>query len=108
MGTPSFGADGRITYNFLEITDMATAIGTYEGAMDGALVDLYNQIHGMFDDHDWSGGASQACGHAFDECHRGAGKIKETLGRVASALSLSGQTIQDLDDSIARSMTVNF
>ena len=33
----NYGGDGTIRYNFGEISDVATAIGTYEGEMDGTL-----------------------------------------------------------------------
>ena len=33
-----------ITYNSGQISDVATAIGTYQGQMDGSLQELYTQF----------------------------------------------------------------
>ncbi len=92
MSMPGFGADGRITYNFDEIFDVATAIRTYEDVMDDALLRLFNDFQNMFDDHDWSGQAGQACRDAHKNCDIGAKKIKDALGQVGSTLHLAART----------------
>ena len=103
MAAPSYGADGTITYNFVEITDVATAIGSFEGAMDGALEDLFNQLHGLFAAN-WTGAAGQACRDAHDKWRSGADEIKLALGQVADKLGLSAERIQQLDKQIAAGM----
>jgi WXG100 family type VII secretion target len=99
----SYGADGTITYNFGEITDVATAIGTYEGAMDGALQDLYSQFKGLFA-ADWHGAAGQACDEAQQKWSQGAAEIKAALGRVGVQLHASVERINAIDRQIAAGM----
>jgi WXG100 family type VII secretion target len=103
MSGPSYGADGTIRYNFGEISDVATAIGTFEGAMDGALQDLYTQFTQLFA-ADWQGDAGQACDEARAKWNQGATEIKEALGRVGLKLGASAERMQAVDKQIAAGM----
>jgi WXG100 family type VII secretion target len=100
---PSYGADGTITYNFAEITDVASAIGTFEGAMDGSLQDLYQQFKALFA-ADWQGEAGRACDEAQQKWNQGATEIKEALGRVGLKLGASAERMQAVDKQIAAGM----
>jgi WXG100 family type VII secretion target len=103
MSGPSYGADGAITYNFAAISDVASAIGTYEGAMDGALQELYSQFNQLFA-QDWQGAAGQACDDARRKWNEGAAEIKAALGQVGLKLGASAERMQELDRSIAAGM----
>lgn len=99
----SYGADGTITYNFGAIQDVAQAIGTFEGAMDGSLQDLYQQFQQLFA-NDWHGQAGAACNEAQHKWNQGCTEIKEALGRVGVALNASAETIHSVDVSVAAGM----
>jgi WXG100 family type VII secretion target len=103
MSGASYGADGTITYHFGEISDVATAIGTFEGAMDGALQDLYSQFTSLFA-ADWQGEAGRACDDARQKWNQGATEIKEALGRVGQKLGASAERMQAVDKAIAAGM----
>ena len=103
MSGASYGADGTITYNFGQITDVAMAIGTFEGAMDGALQDLYTQFTQLFA-ADWQGEAGQACDEARQKWNQGAGEIKAALGQVGVKLGASADRMQMIDKQIAAGM----
>lgn len=103
MPGPSYGADGTITYNFGAITDVATAIGTFQGAMDGALQDLYTQFTQLFS-QDWYGEAGQACDEARQKWDQGAAQIKMALGQVGVKLGASAERMQAIDKQIAAGM----
>jgi WXG100 family type VII secretion target len=103
MSGPSYGSDGTITYNFAQISDVATAIGTFEGAMDGALQDLYTQFTQLFA-ADWQGDAGQACDEARQKWNNGANEIKAALGQVGVKLGASAERMQQVDKQIAASM----
>jgi len=94
---------GHISYNFGAISDVAGQIGTFEGTMDGALQDLYNDFKKLFG-NDWAGEAQQACDEAQSKWNQGAAEIKQALGQVGQALGASGERMQALDKSIAASM----
>jgi len=94
---------GHISYNFGAIDDVATAIGTFEGTMDGALEDLYNDFKRLFA-NDWAGAAQQACDDAQTQWNSGAAEIKAALGSVGKAAGASGERMQQLDHTIANSM----
>jgi WXG100 family type VII secretion target len=104
MSQPHYGADGRITYNFGAIQDVATAIGTFEGAMDGALQDLYDSFNSLFSADEWSGAAGQACDNARKEWNKGALEIKQALKQVGLKLGASAERIQQIDHQIAANM----
>lgn len=103
MSGASYGADGTITYNFGQITDVATAIGTFEGAMDGALQDLYTQFTQLFA-ADWQGEAGQACDEARQKWNQGASEIKAALGQVGVKLGASAERMQQIDRQLAADM----
>jgi WXG100 family type VII secretion target len=103
MGGPSYGADGTIRYNFAEISDVATAIGTYEGEMDGALNDLYRQFKQLFA-QDWQGAAGEACDQAQQKWSQGALEIKTALSQVGKKLGASAEQMQATDRQIAAGM----
>ncbi|MEV0732575.1 MULTISPECIES: WXG100 family type VII secretion target [Polymorphospora] len=103
MSGPSYGADGTITYNFGQITDVATAIGTYQGAMDGSLQDLYTQFTQLFA-ADWQGPAGEACDEARRQWNQGASEVKEALSRVGVKLGASADRMQAIDRQIAAGM----
>lgn len=92
-----------ITYNFGAITDVATAIGTYQGQMDNALQDLYTQFTQLFA-QDWSGSAGQACDEARAKWNQGAVEIKEALTRLGVKLGASAERMQQVDQQIAAGM----
>jgi WXG100 family type VII secretion target len=103
MSGPSYGADGTITYNFGQITDVAAAIGTFEGAMDGSLQELYTQFTQLFA-QDWQGAAGQACDEARTKWNQGADQIKAALGQVGLKLGASAERMQQIDAQIAAGM----
>jgi WXG100 family type VII secretion target len=103
MTGPSYSSDGTITYNFGAISDAATAIGTYEGAMDGALQELYTQFTQLFA-ADWQGEAGQACDEARQKWNQGAAEIKAALGQVGIKLGASAERMQQVDKQIAAGM----
>jgi WXG100 family type VII secretion target len=107
MSLPTFGSDGRITYDFGSIADMATAIRTYVDGMNDGLLRLFNEFQGMFDSRDWAGAAGTACKDAHKTCHDAAGRIKDDLDQVSRALHLAGQNFHDLDTAIANSIGVS-
>ncbi|SIR64906.1 WXG100 family type VII secretion target [Micromonospora avicenniae] len=92
-----------ITYNFGQISDVATAIGTYQGHMDGALQDLYTQFTQLFA-ADWQGAAGQACDEARQKWNQGANEIKDALMRVGVKLGASADRMQQVDRAIAAGM----
>jgi len=95
--------DGTIRYNFAEITDVATAIGTYEGEMDGALGELYRAFKALFA-QDWQGAAGEACDNAQRQWNTGALEIKTALGQVGQKLGASAEQMQATDRRIAAGM----
>jgi len=95
-----YGGDGTIRYNFGEISDVATAIGTYEGEMDGALNDLYGQFRQLFA-NDWQGAAGEACDQAQQKWNQGALEIKMALKQVGLKLGASAEQMQAVDKQIA-------
>jgi WXG100 family type VII secretion target len=103
MGGPSYGADGTIRYNFAEISDVASAIGTYEGELDGALSELYRQFKQLFA-QDWQGSAGEACDQAQQQWNQGATEIKTALGQVGQKLGASAEQMQATDKRIAAQM----
>jgi ESAT-6 family protein len=100
MTGPSYGADGTITYNFGQISDVALAIGTFSGAMDGSLQELYTQFTQLFA-ADWQGEAGQACDEARQKWNQGAAEIKAALSQVGVKLGASAERMQQLDKQIA-------
>ncbi|SBW17524.1 WXG100 family type VII secretion target [Protofrankia symbiont of Coriaria ruscifolia] len=103
MSGPSYGADGSITYNFGAIGDVAAAIGTFEGTMDGSLQELYTDFTRLFA-QDWTGAAGTACDEARTKWNQGAAEIKTALGRVGVKLGASAERMQQLDNQIAANM----
>jgi len=98
-----YGGDGTIRYNFGEISDVATAIGTYEGEMDGALNELYSQFRQLFA-NDWQGSAGEACDQAQQKWNQGALEIKAALQQVGMKLGASAEQMQAVDKQIAAGM----
>jgi WXG100 family type VII secretion target len=92
-----------ITYNFGQITDVATAIGTYQGRMDAELQDLYTQFTQLFA-QDWSGAAGQACDEARQQWNQGATEIKQALASVGVKLGASAERMQQVDQQLAAGM----
>jgi WXG100 family type VII secretion target len=92
-----------ITYNFGQITDVATAIGTFEGRMDQELNDLYTAFTQLFA-ADWQGQAGQACDEARQKWNQGATEIKMALGAVGLKLGASAERMQQVDQQIAAGM----
>ncbi|SCE91904.1 WXG100 family type VII secretion target [Micromonospora matsumotoense] len=92
-----------ITYHFGQISDVATAIGTYQGQMDGSLQELYTQFTQLFAE-DWQGSAGQACDEARQKWNQGATEIKEALTRVGVKLGASAERMQQVDQQIAAGM----
>ena len=92
-----------ITYNFGQITDVATAIGTFEGQMDQQLNDLYTAFTQLFAS-DWTGSAGQACDEARQKWAQGATEIKTALGAVGVKLGASAERMQQIDQQIASGM----
>lgn len=103
MSGASYGADGTITYNFADIADVATAIGTYTGAMEGALDELYQQFRTLFA-ADWTGKAGEACEAAREQWSKGAADIKEALFHVGQRLGAAGSNMEAVENAIAASM----
>jgi WXG100 family type VII secretion target len=99
-GPGYYGADGTIRYDFGEITDVATAIGTFEGQMDGSLNELYQEFRKLFA-QDWQGQAGQACDQAQQKWSQGATEIKMALGQVGKKLGASAEQMQAVDQRIA-------
>jgi WXG100 family type VII secretion target len=92
-----------ITYNFGQITDVATAVGTFEGKMDQELSDLYTAFTQLFAG-DWTGAAGQACDEARQKWSQGADEIKTALGAVGVKLGASAERMQQVDRQIASGM----
>lgn len=92
-----------ITYNFGEITDVATAIGTFQATMDGSLQDLYTQFTQLFA-ADWQGAAGQACDEARQKWNQGATEIKGALASVGVKLGASAERMQQVDSQLAAGM----
>lgn len=103
MGYGYDDGSGHISYNFGDIHSVAEAIGTFEGTMDGALEDLYQDFKRLFG-NDWAGAAQQACDEAQNKWNQGASEIKLALGEVGKALGASGDRMAALDKSIAAQM----
>ena len=99
----SYGGDGTIRYNFGEISDVASAIGTYEGEMDGALNELYSEFRRLFA-NDWQGAAGEACDQAQQKWNSGALEIKAALKQVGLKLGASAEQMQSVDRQIAAGM----
>jgi WXG100 family type VII secretion target len=99
----SYGADGTITYNFAQIADVAGAIGTYTGAVEGSLEDLYQQFTQLFA-ADWHGSAGQAVDAARTQWNQGASEIKAALAQVGVKLGASAERMQAVDQQIAASI----
>ena len=92
-----------ITYNFGQITDVATAIGTFEGRMDQELNDLYTAFTQLFA-NDWTGQAGTACDEARQKWNQGATEIKAALASVGVKLGASAERMQQIDRQIAAGM----
>lgn len=103
MGAPSYSDGGTIKYNFAEISDVATAIGSFEGAMDGSLQELYTSFTQLFA-QDWQGAAGQACDEARTKWNQGATEIKMALGQLGAKLGASAERMQEVDRQIAAQM----
>lgn len=108
MTGPSYGGDGQITYDFGQITDVAHAIITYEGAMDGSLAELYNSFKVLFhaptDGRAWVGKAADACDAAQQAWQKGVDEIKQALGTLGHKLNASVDNMQQLEAQIAAQM----
>jgi WXG100 family type VII secretion target len=89
-----------ITYNFGAISDVATAVGTYQGNLDVELGELYNAFRQLFA-NDWSGAAGQACDDAQVQWNQGATEIKEALARLGMKLGASAERMQEVDNRIS-------
>ena len=89
-----------ITYNFGAITDVATAIGTYQGNLDRSLGELYSAFTQLFA-QDWSGSAGQACDEARTKWNQGATEVKEALGRLGVKLGASADRMQQVDNQLS-------
>ena len=92
-----------ITYNFGQINDVATAIGTFEGRMDQELNDLYTAFTQLFA-NDWTGQAGTACDEARQKWNQGATEIKAALASVGVKLGASAERMQQIDQQIAAGM----
>jgi WXG100 family type VII secretion target len=92
-----------ITYNFGQINDVATAIGTFEGRMDQELNDLYTAFTQLFA-QDWTGSAGEACDQARQQWNQGATEIKTALQSVGLKLGASAERMQQVDRQIAAGM----
>jgi WXG100 family type VII secretion target len=103
MSGVGYGADGTITYSFGQIADVATAIGTYTGAVEGSLEDLYQQFTQLFA-NDWHGSAGQAVDAARTQWNQGAAEIKAALAQVGVRLGASAERMQSVDKQIAASI----
>jgi WXG100 family type VII secretion target len=89
-----------ITYNFAAISDVATAIGTFEAMLDQNLNDLYTSFTQLFAS-DWSGAAGQACDEARVKWNQGATEIKDALGRLGVKLGASAERMQQVDQQLS-------
>ncbi len=89
-----------ITYNFGAITDVATAIGVYQGTLDAQLGELYASFTQLFAG-DWSGAAGQACDEARTQWNQGATEIKEALTRLGVKLGASAERMQQIDNQLS-------
>lgn len=89
-----------ITYNFGQIADVATAIGTFEGQMDNDLGDLYTAFTQLFA-QDWSGSAGQACDEARTKWNQGAAEIKQALSQLGVKLGASVDRMQQVERQIS-------
>lgn len=89
-----------ISYNFGAITDVATAIGTYQGNLDRALGELYSAFTQLFA-NEWSGSAGQACDEARTKWNQGAVEIKEALARLGMKLGASADRMQQVDNQLS-------
>jgi WXG100 family type VII secretion target len=89
-----------ITYNFGQIADVATAIGTYQGNMDRMLGELYTSFTQLFAS-EWTGAAGQACDEARTKWNQGADEIKEALGRLGMKLGASAERMQQVDNQLS-------
>ncbi|MFC7548813.1 WXG100 family type VII secretion target [Plantactinospora sp. GCM10030261] len=92
----------EITYNFGSIADVATAIGTYQGTMNGSLQDLYNDFKKLIGEN-WSGTAAEACDEARTKWNQGATEIEQALGRLGVKLGASADRMQQIDNQVASS-----
>ena len=92
-----------ITYNFGQISDVATAIGTFEGRMDQELNDLYTEFTKLFA-NDWTGQAGTACDEARQKWNQGATEIKTALASVGVKLGASAERMQQVEQQIASGM----
>ncbi|AEV82480.1 hypothetical protein ACWT_1462 [Actinoplanes sp. SE50] len=92
-----------ITYNFGQINDVATAIGTFEGQMDHQLTELYTAFTTLFA-ADWQGSAGEACDQARQKWNQGANEIKAALASVGVKLGASAERMQQIDQQIAAGM----
>lgn len=100
MGGPNYAADGTISYNFAAISDVAVAIGSFQGAMDGSLRELFEEFQRVFGAN-WEGEAKAACEAAQRKWNAGADEIKAALGQVGVALGASAERMRDIDRQIA-------
>jgi WXG100 family type VII secretion target len=103
MPGPSYGADGTILYNFGDVADVATAIGTYTGAVEGSLDDLYQQFRTLFA-ADWTGKAGEACEIAREKWGVGMDDIKQALTHVGQRLGAAGSDMEAVENAIAAGM----
>jgi WXG100 family type VII secretion target len=92
-----------ITYNFGQISDVATAVGTFQGRMDQELNDLYTEFTKLFAS-DWTGQAGTACDEARQKWNQGATEIKTALASVGVKLGASAERMQQVDQQIASGM----
>jgi WXG100 family type VII secretion target len=89
-----------ITYNYGQIADVATAIGTYQGNMDRALGELFQQFQSLFA-QDWNGAAGTACQEAQRKWNQGADEIKAALQRLGVKLGASAERMQEVDNRLS-------
>jgi WXG100 family type VII secretion target len=99
----SYSDSGDITYNFGEIGDVATAIGTFQGGMEGSLEELYTSFTQLFA-QDWHGAAGQACDEARTKWNQGATEIKMALQQLGMKLGASADRMSEIDRAIAAQM----
>jgi len=92
-----------ITYNFGQISDVATAVGTFQGRMDQELNDLYTEFTKLFAS-DWTGQAGTACDEARQKWNQGATEIKTALASVGVKLGASAERMQQVEQQIASGM----
>jgi WXG100 family type VII secretion target len=103
MTTPVYGADGSITYNHGAIMSVSESIGTFAGAMDGAIEDLFRYLQHLFA-ADWNGQAGTACQNAHTQVLNAASDIKTQLFNVGVTLGAVGDNMSSLDNRIAAAM----